>query len=367
MKRLLALLLVLVLAFSTFAGCQKAPAETPAQQDNSGTEQTPPPVEDDGIMKILLIGHSLGNDSSFFFPAIAKNEGETNLVMGVLYHSGCRLVQHVDYLKENAPQYAYYEFDISKDEEWRRAKADGSFETYIPGSANDTYIDDGTIAQTMQFGIQQHDWDMVILQGGLFEMADVKDGYFVAGKELDHVNYIQTIMDYVKENDIEKGSVPTFSWNMIWGVPADDAVLVEDTKTRLYQNFSGYEEMYQAMCKVAKDKIQPAFDWKFFMPTGTAIENLKTTKLTNAEVYRDYAHVTDYGRMVAAYVWYCTIFGKDISECKLSPISWKLQINSFSRQYQKDLELTEDQKNILVEAVGNALKTPYEVTPSQYK
>lgn len=367
MKRLLAMLLALTLAIGIFAGCgnkETAPTQ-PAKQEQKPNEETQKPVEDDGIMKILLIGHSLGNDSSFMFPAIAKSEGEENLVVGVLYHSGCRLVQHVDYLKANAAQYAYYEYDISTDEYWRRADSSGNFHEYVPGTGNDIYIEDGTIAQTMQFGIQRHDWDLVIMQGGLFEMANVKDGYFTAGKELDHTGYIQTIMDYVLENDIEKGTKPKFAFNMIWGVPMDDAVLTEDTKKRLYENFSGYEEMYQAMCGVYKDEISSAFDWTYMLPAGTAIENLKTTGLKNADIYRDYAHVTDYGRAVAAYTWYCTIFGKDITECQLNPIYWRVMINSFNRQYQKDMELTQEQKDLLIEAVSNAMKTPYAVTPSQ--
>ena len=98
MKRLIALLLALTVCLGLLAACGKT---EPQNED--------PKVEDDGVMKILLIGHSTGVDSAYMLPAIAKNEGVENLVVGMLYHSGCRLGQHVEYLQSNAKQYAYYE------------------------------------------------------------------------------------------------------------------------------------------------------------------------------------------------------------------------------------------------------------------
>ena len=155
MKKYLSLLLALAMCLSLCACGASAPEETTAAQ-----------VEDDGVLKILLICHSLGVDSAFMFPDVARNEGMENLVMGFLYHSGCRVAQHVDYAKENAAQYAYYEYDITQQDQWYRADSSGNF-TYCPaGAANDKYIEDGSIAQTLQFGIQRHDWDMVILQAG---------------------------------------------------------------------------------------------------------------------------------------------------------------------------------------------------------
>ena len=59
MKKFLSLLLALVMCLSLcacYAGSANTPAETTTQK-----------VEDDGILKILLIGHSLGIDSSFMF------------------------------------------------------------------------------------------------------------------------------------------------------------------------------------------------------------------------------------------------------------------------------------------------------------
>ena len=362
MKKYLALILALALCLGLCA-CGGSSAE-----DTTPTETEQQKVEDDGIMKILLIGHSLGNDSSFMFPDVARNEGMENLVMGVLYHSGCRVVQHVDYAKADAAQYAYYEYDISKDQEWLRADCNGNFTPYAPGMANDARINDGTIAQTLKFAISRHDWDLVILQGGLWESADVKDSYYSNnGKQLGLTGYIQELMDYVNENDIEKRTPNKFAWNMIWSTPADPGVRKDSTNQMLITYFRNDDHVfYQTQAKTVKDTLEPAFDWVYVFPAGTAIENLKTTKLADNEIFRDYGHATDFGRLVAAYTWYCVLTGTAIEDCKIAPMNHKVLLDNIARNTGVDWVLTEEQKNILVEAVGNAIKSPYDTIQSQY-
>jgi len=369
MKRLLAMLLVLVLSVGLFAGCQKETQPTqPAGQAQTPSEEQLPPVEDDGVMKILLIGHSLGTDASFMFPDVCKNEGMENLIFGRLYHSGCRMVQHVDYLRDNAAQYSYDEYDISKDDCWKRAYADGSWQELVPGTATDIYIEDGTVAQTMQFGIQRHDWDIIIMQCASYEGANVKDSYYTTnGHELDLTGYTQELMDYVLANDIEPRTAPKFAWNLIWSKPADRNVWTDANKTMMDRHFNGDEYLlYTEMMRVFQAEMLPAFDFAYVLPSGTAMQNLKSTSLKNTDIYRDYGHATDYGRLAAAYSWYCTMFGKNIEDCTIPAMNYKVVLDKFARQYQKDWELTEAQRAIFIECVGNAVKKPYERTQSQY-
>lgn len=366
MKRLLAIFLVVCLSVGFFTGCGANAPQQPAQQETH--EDTLPPVEDDGIMKILLIGHSLGVDSAFMFPDICKSEGVTDMVVGFLYHSGCQLAQHMDYANANAAQYAYYEYDLSKDDGWQRANCYGVFEYCAPDAANDIYIEDGTIAQTLEFGISRHDWDKVILQAGSGESAGQKTSYYTAnGHEVDIPGYIKQLQDYVLSKDIEPRSVPKFSWNMVWSSPKDPAVRTQDTNDMIDRLYEGSElKYYEAMAQVCKDIVVPCHDWEFVFPNGTVVQNLKSTTLENKAIYRDYAHVTDFGRYAAAYTWYCVMFGKDITECKLAPMNYKVVRDPFYRQYKRDFELTDEQKQILVECVGNALSNPYQVTQSQF-
>lgn len=363
MKRLLAFVLALVLCIGLFAGCGKSETPAPSNPDQGESEkkEETPAVEDDGIMKILMIGHSLGNDSTFMLPAVFQAQEMTNVVVGVIYHSGCRLGQHAQYIQQEAAQYAYYEYDLSTDEYWRRADCNGGYHEFIPGSGTDVYIEDGSIAQTMKFGIARHDWDLVVMQAGVFEAANVSD----AGLSMDFKTNIETIQNHVLENDIEPASKPKFAWNITWTCPSD-AKMNDSYKNNLYKNFTNQREMYEAIITTFKDTVEPLHDWEYVFPSGTAVENAVTSKLKAEGVYRDFIHVNDFGRLMIAYTWYCTMFDKDINELEIKPVNYRLLNDTFARQYKKDLELTEEQKNILVESVSNALKNPYQATDSQY-
>lgn len=354
MKKFLALFLALTLCFGLLACGGKG------EQEN---EDTTTKVEDDGIMKILMIGHSLGNDSTYMLPDIARKNGVTNLVMGVLYHSGCRLNQHVDYINNNAAQYAYYEFDISTEQEcWMRADSTGNFHAFHSGDGNDTLIEDGTIAQTMAFGIQRHDWDIVVMQAGVFEAAGVIDSSY----KLNIAGDIKTIQNYVLENDIEKGTAPKFAWNITWTCPSDD-MLNDSYNKWLYTYFGSADEMYDAITRTAKDVAVPAYNWDYVLPSGTALQNARSSKYEPKDLYRDTIHASDFGRAIIGYTWFCTLFGKTIEECNIASIDSELLIDNLMRNTGKDLELTQEQKDILVESVKNAMANPYAVTPSQYQ
>lgn len=355
MKKFLAMLLALTLCFGLLA-C--------GGSGEQGNEDTTPKVEDDGVMKILMIGHSLGNDSTFMLPDIARKNGVEKLVMGVIYHSGCRLGQHAEYIKGEAAQYAYYEYDISSPQTfWLRADAAGNFTDYEATMTNDTDIENGTIAQTMKFGIQRHDWDIVVMQAGVFEAGDKNDG----GYNPNFAEDIKTIQDYVLANDIEKGTTPKFAWNMTWTCPSDDMLNAGYTKNLLTLFGGDADAMYEAIAATAKNKIATLYNWDYILPSGTAMQNARSSKYEPKDLYRDTIHANDFGRTMVGYVWYCTLFDKSIEECTIAPVDSHLLLDNLMRNTGKDLELTQEQKDILVESVKNALANPYAVTPSQYQ
>ena len=320
-------------------------------------------MQDDGITRVLLIGHSLGNDSTFLLPQIALNEGVNDLMLGVLYHSGCRLSQHVSFLKSSAREYAYYEFDPTEDTEWRRADCNGGFHRYGPGMGNDTAIKDGSIAQTMEFAAMRQDWDIVILQAGAFEAA----GKPTTDSNLKTEN-IQIIMDYVLSKDVVPSTKPVFGWNMIWTLPSDPDLVKESNENRIASDFDGdHFSLYEWGAKTVRDVIEPFHPFAYIMPSGTAMENAKSSYMEDKDIYRDYAHATDFSRMMVAYLWLCKLTGKGIEEMKIDgTIPASMLTDDIMRLGKTDLVLTESQKQVLIEAVGNALKNPYEMTQSQY-
>ena len=143
-KKLLALLLATATGLSLFAGCG-SDAVTP--------ETTVAPTEAKEAktsLKVLTLGHSLAVDSCYMLSLIAAAEGYTELTVGTLYYSGCSLSRHVQYMTTDAREYRLY----------------------ISNSANVSTpretIEDITMGEAVRFT----DWDVIVLQGSTFEVAD---------------------------------------------------------------------------------------------------------------------------------------------------------------------------------------------------
>jgi len=143
-------------------------------------------------------------------------------------------------------------------------------------------------------------------------------------------------------------------------------MLTDSRKNTLYQYFSGSQELYETMMKTVENTVMPSFDFDYLLPAGTAVQNANSSYLEAKDLYRDTIHGTDFTRMMAAYTWYCSIFDADISQCKFFTVPGKIRVEKVFREANMDFTLTQEQKDILVESVKNALATPYAMTQSQY-
>ena len=102
---------------------------------------------------------------------------------------------------------------------------------------------------------------------------------------------------------------------------------------------------------------------------GSATEDTTPTEPTVEKVEDDGVMrilVIGHSRVMAAYVWYCGITGTDIKDCKLDPIPYDNLLDKSYGMLKKPMELTQQQKDILVESVSNAFANPYALTPSQF-
>lgn len=333
------------------------------------------PFDDDGILKVLLIGHSLGLDSGYFFPEVYKETTGKDVVVGMIYHSGCRLNQHVYYINNNIKQYAYYEFDTRVDTNWRRADARVSedaaltFHAVEPSAANDTLINDGVIGVTMKDGITRADWDVVIMQAGVFDAAGKQDD---ANYAVNTTADIKTIQQHVLDNDIEKRSVPEFGWNITWASPSSNASFWDSTEnyvqvyvrhnTNFYWQYGkDANDMYADIAKVYREDVTAAYDWDYLMPSGTALHNCKSV-MADEDLYRDVIHTNDFGRLMAAYIWTCQFEGMTMEDIpEITSIYSQLRYYAADRR-AGDYVLNSNEQAILRKAVNAALETPLALT-----
>ena len=361
MKKLLALILALALCLGLCA-CGGSGEETPPE--TQPTEPEAPKVEDDGILRILMLGASLGVDSAYLLPAIMEAEGMTDFEIGIMYGSYSAGL-HRKWFSSGARKYCYREYTWGQDTTWRRADHNGNFHVSIPGEANDTLIADGTIDQPMEFAIERRDWDIVVILGSTREQPNV----LPAGNTyaFDTENY-KAWMDFVLEHDPVKETKPKFAYHMVWSC-SNDQSQYNDSRWEFVNTYYADSEqpdldIYKDGAATVKEYIVPmGFD--YVLPTGTAMQNAKNV-MFGKELYRDSGHASDYGRLVAGYTWFCMLTGKDIKECKIGPFHYESMLDQAARLLKKPVELTQLQKDVLVESVYNAINNPFEVTPSQY-
>ena len=276
-----------------------------------------------------------GNTLNRIFAAEGTGEYD-EVYIATLYYSGCPLYKHVNYLTQNASEYNLY---ISS--------------STTPESPP-TIMDNVTMYDALRFAY----WDIVIMQGGVFEIG-ISSTYTDGN--------IQVIQNYVRDNCMNPD--PVFAWHMAWATPTDNTLRdmypkSPNTYYSSYEKFgSSRTNFYRSIAQCVEDHILTDETFQFMIPAGTALENALSSYLEENDIHRDYAHASDYGRVIASYVWYCRIMGvEQISEVKMDTVPVKF----LKKKENGDLVLTQAQKDIIIESVNNALSNPVEMTQSQY-
>ena len=270
-------------------------------------------------MKILAITSSFGLNTTQHLGDIAMAEGCTNVVVGRLYASGCTLLQHVSNAQNNTK---FYEYTKYVNGSWAATKANTS----------------------MQEGLQDEDWDVIFIQQGAAQ-APLANTYHTGGNS--HVSkLIQLIQDKIQKPDIP------FVWNMVWAYQSDSTQPVFAT------TFKGDQTaMYNSIINTTKEQIVPIKEIDAIIPSGTAIQNARTSFIGDT-LTKDTYHLNNLGRVIAGYTLYSILTGKEITAVNVEFVS-SYDISGYH-------VLTDEEKQVIVEAVNAAIAKPYEVTQSKF-
>ena len=325
-KKVLALTLAAVAVLGCFTACGAGkPAETTAP---AVTE----PAEEAGVLKVLTLGHSLSNNANFMLNAVAHAEGYKEMKVGFLYYSGCPLKKHVEFLTNNSPEYVLYVSSTETPNE--------------PAAA----MENVTMLDAIKFDY----WDIIVMQGGVFELA--KPETFTNGD-------IQTIQKYVNEHKRNPNAV--FYWNLPWAFATDPALQNEGYAKQYLPYGNDRRTLFNTFCKNVQDHIVPDETFVKFIPSGAAVENAISSYMKESDILCDYAHAGDFGRLIAAYTYFCVLTGVDkLEEIKLDAIPKKFVKTS---DVPGERVLQDYDKALILESVNNALANPYQITESQYK
>ena len=314
-RKILALLLCL--ATLLLCGCNGTNNTEGTGETTGNSVEDTGPLSDGKTLKLLAVTSSFGLNTTQFLYDICKAEGYTDVVVGRLYGSGCTLEKHVENAKTNAN---FYEYSKNSDGKWDTKKS-------IP----------------MLYGLQDEDWDIIFVQQSA-DQSPFADSYNKGG---DLVDILVKFLDENKTNPKAK-----FVWNMTWAFQAD-------IERNTFEKFDNDQmKMYQAILDTVRSEIEGQYDFAAIIPTGTAIQNVRTSFIGD-NLTKDGLHLDSMGRVVAGYTMLSVLTGKPITEINLVDVTPYYDVTT-------PVELTEEHKLAIMEAVNNAIQNPYQVTASSY-
>ncbi len=252
-------------------------------------------------LKLLAIGNSFSDDSMQYVYEIAKSLGIEKITLGNLYIGGCTLDTHA-------------------------ANAEGDRRAY----EYRTHTGSGWITQPdykISDAIRWEDWDYISLQQASGS-SGITDTY---GK-------LDFLIDYVRR--LAKPSVKLV-WNMTWAYQQDS------THSEFYKYQNDQSTMYRMITDTVKEQVLPRREISLIIPTGTAIQNARTS-FTGDHLTRDGYHLSmDFGRYIAGLTFVKALTGQTIDSVRFTPEG-----------------VDEAHRMIAIEAVRHAIDAPFEVTQS---
>ena len=259
-----------------------------------------------GTLKVLAIGNSFSVDGMEYLWDICRAGGVETVVLGNLYIGGCTLNTHWTNIAGEKRAYTYYK------------------------NTNGTWTKTDNVS--VQTALKQESWDVITVQQASGSSGK-PDTYGSLSKILDHVETNKT------------NPTARILWHMTWAYQGDSD----------HSAFSNYNSdqatMYQAIVDTVEEVILPNTVFDGVIPSGTAIQNLRTSYVGDT-VTRDGYHLhKGIGRYTAAMTWFAAITGRSLETIEWVPDGY--------RTLYADLPM-------IRQAVTNAIKTPYAVTASSY-
>ncbi|MBQ8184412.1 MAG: DUF4886 domain-containing protein [Lachnospiraceae bacterium] len=256
-------------------------------------------------LKILAIGNSFSIDAMEFLYGIATAGGVEEVVLGNLYVGGCSVEKHVNIA--NADQAAY---------------------TYFKNTTGDW---EETENYKMSDAIADEDWDYISMHQSS-ALSGISESYAEPLAEL--ISIVR-----------EQNSDATLIWQMTWAYQ-------HDCEEEAFEDYNKDQmTMYNQILACVKEHIEENDDIEIIIPTGTAIQNARTSFLGDT-LTRDGFHLNRFiGRYIAGLTWFAAITNAPIEDIDYNPFPGII---------------TDQMIEMAKEAVTNAVQEPYEITQSTF-
>ena len=280
------------------------------------------------MLKILIIGNSHSIDAFHLLSEVYREQNpKQDVAMASLYYSGCSIHQHNKHIEENAAVYRY--------------------------TINKNGVQEVTEKVTVLYGLQDQAWDIIMLQAA---KSDRDETLNLAGR--------RKLEKYVDEHVTNPH---VFAWHNSWPSPNDEAIFSPDwvrqppagykeNLIRLY----GFDPVYQStfMAQQTAQIIIPDDTYKYKINTGAAIMQAHLVqKIPQQALWRDYTHLHDFGRLIAAYSMYAQLTGNKITSITMDTVPVDKRHSQF--KHLGDLQITEEMKKSIMEAANYSLENPW--------
>ncbi len=294
-------------------------------------KKDPCPSEDGEVLKILSIGNSHSQDSVWLLPPVfSAHKPNQKFLIAECYFSGA-MTEHMENVR------------LSK-----------AFHHYYTNRDGENWTAESNI--TLHSCLVREKWDIVIINESCRHLGlESKAG---------DPNLIPAMIRFIEETLPCK---PRIFYNWTWSNPTDEYFYRPERpihppptfRTNYTKNY-GFDRVnhYNMMLSMVEKYIEPNEKFDQILYVATIIQYAtEVLKIPQPDLYRDYTHLNDYGRLMVAYYIYARLEGLEkIERVKIDTVIKKLQFWRVRRDY--DIPITEEMKKFLMESVNYALENP---------
>jgi len=258
-------------------------------------------------LKILAIGNSFSVDATTFLWSILDDLGVEELIVGNAQIGGCSLDKHWTMAQSGEAAYSYTKYTSSGKK---------------------------TVSCALVDAVKDEEWDIVTLQQ-VSQSSGMPDTY----------THLTDMIDFVINNC--PNVYVDINFHMTW------AYQQGYERKAFTDNYNADQmTMYNAIVNTVKSVVLEDKTISRVLPSGTTIQNLRTSYLGDT-LNRDGTHLSnDVGRYAVGLTWACAITGASPYDAKWIPSEYA--------QVAEDFE-------VIKEAVANAVASPFTVTESKIK
>ena len=244
---------------------------------------------------------------------------DQEIVLGIMYYSGCSMSMHTEFIQTNQCVYRYY---LNTNGKW----------SYTSNAHMDT-------------GLTDQNWDVILLQAGT---GDLENEMNKPCREF-ITNYVNS---RVKTPHV-------FWWHTTW-FNSTTPSLFDPSATKLDPAKIDQVKQLTDSVEAAKAYVMddPMFAGRICSGTPMMYA-LKVLDIPDTELYRDHTHLSDYGCLLVAYAWYAQFTGNPVTEINIDVIDTQYR----QHQYQNlgPMTVTEEMKQAIIKTVDYTLNNPWTV------